>query len=401
MKFELSINVFAEDPEKGTTLYLEKMWREGYDPDRMGQPLYAIKFGANKHGNSYKSDLDQPQVFFMWKYFPDDVLTHIDTSVGGRANGTIYTYFNTWWPYHIVASQGELPDYVRGKGYDYKPEAIDTGDLWFSAVKANDPDSISLKIQVPNGKVQFYTDVLDLIAPEEGYTDSAQIKLKVGDFSSQAFIFTRKKVSDDEYKYSRYDLRGIEADYSDNNEDVKFRFHLYQYGNPYGSRNLEHNRNNGFTAKELGEMREFREKITEIERTQGDKAADEYWIRASKEIFERREREKVERTEHSKQILPKVLELEKKRLAFKPILEAILAGKPLPPDYTPGGPIPGYKPQAQSPSKLTLQKDQPLSVPEEEKIQKTARPLWIFFGILGFVLMLVVFILAGRRKKQS
>ena len=92
--------------EKGTTLYLEKMWREGYDPDRMGQPLYALKFEDNKHGNSYKSDADQPQVFFMWKYFPDDVLTHIDTSVGGRANGTIYTYFNTWWPYHIVASQG-------------------------------------------------------------------------------------------------------------------------------------------------------------------------------------------------------------------------------------------------------------------------------------------------------
>ena len=150
----------------------------------------------------------------------------------------------------------------------------------------------------------------------------------------------------------------------------------------------------------IGEMRILRQELNKIYDTQGNKAAVDYKTKKLKEIYTRREREKLERNEYSKKILPEVLELEKKRLAFKPIMEAILAGKPLPSGYTPGGQIPGYKAETVTPSKSAIQKDKPLPAPEEKKIHKAKKPSTLFLGIVGLVILIIVILFLILRRNK-
>ena len=292
--------------------------------------------GSTEHLD--RPGLEDTDIVYVWRYFPDDALLTSTSALGisGVANGTVYTFYKSWHPYDRVLPRDQLPSYAGGGGPDFRTAqgAQPDGDLWVSAVPSADGNAAVVRVEVPNGGVQVCPgwgwDAR--IAPEDGYQERLEFEAPMHTSIAVQRVFTRRTDENGGVTFARYGLWGGRVTEWGEEKQLKFGFDIKQYVNPYGSRNLEFGPAYWeLKTRELDAESECRSKLDEIYEKQGNKAAIEYRIAWQKETKARRAREHEERRERSAEILPEVLELEKRRLVYKPIMEAVLAGEPHPP----------------------------------------------------------------------
>lgn len=284
-------------------------------------------------GATRESHPDRLDYFYVWRHFPADVLATGQAHIGGTPDGTVHTFYHGWDPYDLVLPASDLPNYVSGaKGYDYRQGAVEDGDLWVSVVLSADEGGAVLKIAVPNGGVQLRPDWDCVIAPAEGYRDELEITVPVGRNIAVQRIFTEKRRGKGGSTYATYEFWNGSVSPGQGADAPRFCFRLDQRTNPYGSRDLASGDPAvNFAHDELAAATDLQANLDKLYAEQGNRAAQEYRDNWQKEETERRARQHRERQERSEQILPDVLELERRRLEYRPIMKAVLAGSPHPP----------------------------------------------------------------------
>ena len=264
---------------------------------------------------------------YIRKRFPADVVTWRKFSLfAADADGTAYTYFNSWYP--LTDIDPDLPRYERRWSHMTTGEDAE-GDLCARARIEADGTFGRITFWCPNGELVEYEDRHRILAPAEGYRKSLTIEGPLGQIPYGHNFFVRKRLHTGEYQYSRYRISDLSL-YADHEDEHTFFCKITHFTNRYGSPNTEYD-GGAFLGRECDILFAAQDKLDEIYRTEGHKAAHRFRLKWPKKNTDRIEREKVERRERSRKILPEVRALEEKRLAYKPIMEKVLAGEPHPP----------------------------------------------------------------------